>query len=170
MAAAVHNMTTYVAARLRLARSLRGMRGFLLFVSTKMKAAYSSAAVARHVTVIASAQPSVGARTRPYTSAVVAAVTATAPGTSRRPPRAVDLGSARRATAATATPMGTLTKKTHRQEAMSVSAPPSSRPSAPPAPDIAAYTPIARVRGGPSSNVSPMSDSAVGAAIAAPHP
>src|SRR5579862_78009 len=67
-------------------------------------------------------------------------------------------------------PIGTLMKKTHRHEAMSVSSPPTSKPIALPAPDIAAYTPIARVRAGPSSNVSPMSDKAVGAAIAAPHP
>src|SRR4051794_24170188 len=170
MAAAVHNMTTYDAARLRLEKSLRGMRGLLLCVSTTMKTVYNSAAAARHATVVASAQPSLGARTKPYTNAVVAAVTVTAPGTSRRPRRAVDLGSTRGATTATTTPMGTLMKNTHRQEATSVSTPPTSKPIALPAPDIAAYTPIARVRAGPSANVSPMSDKAVGAAIAAPHP
>src|SRR5690242_11566899 len=146
------------------------MSGLLLLVSTTMKTAYNSAALARHATVIESAQPSVGARTKPYTNAVVAAVTVTAPGTSRRPPRAADLGSTRGETAATATPIGTLMKKTQRHEAMSVSTPPSNKPIALPAPDIAAYTPIARVRAGPSSNVSPISDRAVGAAIAAPHP
>src|SRR5437868_13859382 len=100
------------------------MSGLLLLVSTTMKTAYKSAAAARHVTVIASAQPSVGARTKPYTNAVVAAVTVTAPGASRWPRRAVDLGSTRGATTATTAPIGTLMKNTHRHDATSVSTPP----------------------------------------------
>jgi hypothetical protein len=62
---AVHSITVYVAARLRLARSRSGMRGFLVRVSTKMKRPNSSAPLARHATVIGSAQPSLGARTKP---------------------------------------------------------------------------------------------------------
>ena len=43
-----------------------------------------------------------------------------------------------------------------------VSSPPAIRPTAPPATLIAAYTPIARLRGGPSGKVVVISDSAVG--------
>ena len=39
-----------------------------------------------------------------------------------------------------------------------------------PAPDMAAYTPMARLRGGPSGNVVAMRASAVGAAMAPPIP
>src|SRR6202035_1053865 len=85
-------------------------------------------------------------------------------------PRGTDLARTRGAAAATTAPIGTLTKSTHRQEAISVRTPPSSNPSAPPAPDIAAYTPMARVRDGPSGKVSPMRARAVGAAMAPPTP
>ena len=51
-----------------------------------------------------------------------------------------------------------------------VSRPPTSRPTAAPPMLIAAYTPIARLRGGPSGNVVVTSDSAVGATIAPPTP
>ena len=51
-----------------------------------------------------------------------------------------------------------------------VSTPPASRPTAAPPMLIAAYTPIARFRGGPSGNVVVTRDSAVGATIAAPTP
>ena len=50
------------------------------------------------------------------------------------------------------------------------SRPPASSPTAPPATLIAAYTPIARLRGGPSGNVVAISASAVGATIAPPAP
>ena len=51
---------------------------------------------------------------------------------------------------ATVNPMGTFTNSTQRHEAMSVRMPPSRSPSEPPAPDMAAYTPMARERRGPS--------------------
>ena len=71
---------------------------------------------------------------------------------------------------ATSRPIGTFTKNTQRQLANWTSRPPAIRPTAPPATLIAAYTPIARLRGGPSGNVTAISDSAVGAANAAPMP
>ena len=51
-----------------------------------------------------------------------------------------------------------------------VSQPPSSRPTAAPAPDIAAYTANARLRAGPAGNVVVISASAAGEASAAPRP
>jgi hypothetical protein len=51
-----------------------------------------------------------------------------------------------------------------------VSRPPPISPMAPPAMLIAAYTPNARVRGGPSAKVVVISDSAAGATSAPPAP
>ena len=51
-----------------------------------------------------------------------------------------------------------------------MSRPPASRPTAAPPMLIAAYTPIARLRGWPSGNVVVTSDRAVGATTAAPTP
>ena len=66
--------------------------------------------------------------------------------------------------------MGTLTKKTQRQDRYVVSTPPRIRPTAAPAMLMAAYTPMARLRGGPSGNVVVTRDSAVGATMAPPTP
>src|SRR5262249_56983003 len=93
-----------------------------------------------------------------------------APGRSNRPRWRGDPGSSRGAASAAASPIGTLTNSTHRQEAYVVSRPPVISPTAPPATLIAAYTPIARFRGWPSGNVVVMSASAAGAIIAAPAP
>jgi hypothetical protein len=71
---------------------------------------------------------------------------------------------------ATTRPIGTLTNSTQRQLRYWTSSPPAIRPTAPPATLIAAYTPIARLRGGPSGKVTAISDSAVGAANAPPMP
>jgi hypothetical protein len=51
-----------------------------------------------------------------------------------------------------------------------VSQPPRIRPTAAPAPDIAAYTAKARLRAGPAGNVVVISASAAGEASAAPRP
>ncbi len=66
--------------------------------------------------------------------------------------------------------MGTLTNSTQRHVAYVVSRPPAIRPTTPPVTLIAAYTPMARFRGGPSGKVVVTSASAVGAVIAAPAP
>jgi hypothetical protein len=60
-------------------------------------------------------------------------------------------------------------KKVHRQDA-SVSRPPRIRPTAAPAPDIAAYTAIARLRSLPAGKVVVIRASAFGAAAAAATP
>src|SRR5262249_59900075 len=87
----------------------------------------------------------VAAFDRPYTSSATPAVPVTAPATSTGPSRRGDSASTRCAAAATASPIGTLTNSTHRQDTYVVSSPPSSRPTAPPPPAIAEYTPIPRL-------------------------
>ncbi len=82
------------------------------------------------------------------------------------------------AIAAIARPIGTLIRKVSRQPLNSmprklsrpVSQPPRIRPTAAPAPDIAAYTANARLRCGPAGNVVVISASAAGEASAAPRP
>ena len=77
---------------------------------------------------------------------------------------------ARGARNSTARAIGTFTKKIQRHDTHSVRIPPSSNPTAPPPPDMAAYTPRARLRAWPSGKLVAISDSAVGAAMAAPTP
>ena len=67
-------------------------------------------------------------------------------------------------------PTGTLTKNTHRHEAMSVRTPPISRPTAAPLAAIALHTPSARVRSWLSVNVVVMIASAAGETSAPPRP
>src|SRR4051812_35995704 len=76
----------------------------------------------------------------------------------------------RGASAATATPTGTLTRKIHGQLRYDVSAPPRRTPAAPPLPDAAPHTPIARLRSRPSVKVVISSDSPAGANSAPPRP
>src|SRR5215469_6806564 len=66
--------------------------------------------------------------------------------------------------------MGTLTKNTQRQDRYVVSTPPRTSPTAAPAMLTAAYTPMARLRGGPSGNVVVTRDRAAGATMAPPTP
>ncbi len=63
-------------------------------------------------------------------------------------------GTIRGANASTIAPIGTLTKNTQRQLSACTSTPPSSRPTAPPAPAIAPHTASARLRSGPSATSS----------------
>src|SRR6478752_7726458 len=69
------------------------------------------------------------------------------------------------AMAAAARPIGVLMRNVHRHE-YSVSQPPRTRPTAAPAPDIAAYTANARLRGLPGGKFVVISARAVGLAIA----
>ena len=110
----------------------------------------NTTAAANATIVYSSDHPAVAARDSPYTSDAMPEVTDRAPGRSRRPRRVGVVPSMRGAAMATVRPMGTFTNSTHRHEATSVRIPPSSRPSEPPAPDMAAYTPMARDRFGPS--------------------
>src|SRR3954451_6642013 len=76
----------------------------------------------------------------------------------------------RGASASTAAPIGTLTKKTQRQLRTSTITPPRSSPMAPPAPAMAPQTASARFRSGPSAKVVRMSESAAGETMAPPSP
>ena len=67
-------------------------------------------------------------------------------------------------------PTGTLTKKIHGHERNSTRSPPASRPAAAPPVAIAAQTPIALFRSGPSAKVVVMIESAAGEISAAPRP
>ena len=69
-----------------------------------------------------------------------------------------------------ARPIGALTKKTHSQPTYSVSTPPISTPTAPPAPETAPHTASALLRSLPSAKVVERIESAAGAIIAAPRP
>src|ERR1700750_2231901 len=92
------------------------------------------------------------------------------PGRSNRPDRRAVPGRTAGAARATAMPLGTVANNTQRHEAYVTSRPPAISPAAAPATLIAAYTPIARLRGGPCGNVVAISASAVGATIAEPEP
>ena len=98
----------------------RGSSGWLLRASITANATSSTAAAASAVTTLASPQcesPSevVAALDSPYTSNATPVVAVRAPGRSNRPPRRPVSGSTRAASAATTSPIGTLTNSTHRQ-------------------------------------------------------
>ena len=67
-------------------------------------------------------------------------------------------------------PIGTLTNITQRHDTSWVSAPPATRPIAPPAADTVVKRPMARTRWGPSEKMVVKSASEEGAASAAPTP
>ncbi len=121
--------------------------------------------------VCAEVQPCASVCVIPKTSAPRPAVAVTAPGTSRRgrcsTTRSV---SSRAAIARTASPTGTFTSSTQRQDSSSVSAPPTRPPVAPPAAPIAIHQPIARARCGPSANDESRIVSVAGERTAAPSP
>ena len=118
-------------------------------------------------------QPQLSALISVKTSAMVPSVIATAPSASY-PPSEADSerlsGTILGASASTTAPIGTLTKKTQRQLSSCTSTPPSSSPTAPPAPAIAPQTASARLRSGPSVKVVRMIDRAAGETIAPPSP
>ena len=70
----------------------------------------------------------------------------------------------------TASPIGTLTNITQRQDRNSVRKPPATRPVAPPAADTVVNRPMARTRCWPSGKTDVSSASEEGAASAAPTP
>ena len=99
-----------------------------------------------------------------------------APGTSSSPGCCSDSLKKRGAKKAATRPMGTTIRKVSRHPLMPrgwsspVSQPPRIRPTAAPAPDIAAYTAKARLRSGPAGNVVVIRARAAGEASAAPRP
>ena len=99
-------------------------------------------------------------------------MTETAPTRSkwRLPPSTFELGTSRSAASTMPTPIGTLMKKIHSQESVSVRIPPSSRPTALPPDAIAAQIERALVRSAPSAKLVVMTASAAGDMSAAPRP
>ena len=85
--------------------------------------------------VTGAVQPSVPAWMRPNTIPPIPNVDVRAPARSNRPRRRSVSTITTRPRSHTATPMGTLTNITHRQDTSSVSSPPATRPIAPPAAD-----------------------------------
>ena len=81
-----------------------------------------------------------------------------------------EFGTKRRESSAAAMPIGRLMKKTQRQESVSVSRPPSTRPTAPPPAAIALQMPSAFVRSAPSAKVVVTIERAAGETSAAPRP
>jgi hypothetical protein len=119
----------------------------------------------------ASAETPSSARLRPTRSAARPSVSAAAPGrSSRRCSRPRTSGSSRPASAAPASPIGTLTAKTHSQPGPLLITPPSTQPDAPPPAAAAVQTASARERAGPSGSVATNRASADGATSAAPVP
>ena len=93
-----------------------------------------------------------------------------APAMSKCPLRRGVSCSAMRPTSSTAIPIGTFTNITQRHETSWVSAPPATRPIAPPAAETVVKRPMARTRWGPSEKMVVSSASEEGAARAAPTP
>ena len=116
-------------------------------------------------------QPALCACDRANTSAPRLAVATAAPRRSscRQRGRVASAGTTCRAPAATISPMGRLMKKIARQSINWVSKPPSSTPTAAPAPPTAPQTPSARARSRPL-NCAVMIDRAAGDRSAAPSP
>ena len=103
-------------------------------------------------------------RTIPYVSPTRPPVTSSAPVTSkcRGPTRRMSAGSARRPTAITTAPSGTLIAKIAGQPSVWVSTPPSSAPDEAPSPPTAAHRPRPRLRSGPSGSAEVMIESVAG--------
>ena len=99
-------------------------------------------------------------------------VTVTAPATSRRrlARRPVDSLSDRTAPTISAIPIGTFTKRTHRQPSRSVRTPPAKRPAAAPLAAVADQTPRARRRSWCSVKVAVSRLNDAGARMAPPIP
>src|SRR4029077_13147296 len=98
------------------------------------------------------------------------AVTAPATSKFRSACSSIDSGIKRIESTNATAPIGTLMKKIHGHENACVSAPPSTRPTAPPPAAIADQTPSALPRSLPSENVVLMIASAAGEMNAAPRP
>ena len=79
-------------------------------------------------------------------------------------------GSARKPTAITTAPSGTLIAKIAGQPSVWVSTPPSSAPEEAPSPPTAAHRPRPRLRSGPSGSAEVMIERVAGATIAPPKP
>ena len=114
--------------------------------------------------------PSLPASTRPSTIPAMPKVDVRAPATSKCPVRRSVSCRTTRPTTRTAIPIGTFTNITQRHDTSCVSAPPATRPMAPPAAETVVKRAMARIRWRPSENMVVRSASEDGAASAAPTP
>ena len=144
MAAGTSIITAKLTPRVRLARMWNGISGSLTVRSITMNATSSTAPRPRAVRVTGSLQvlsacvdTRLDAWVSPYTSESRPSVPVTAPGMSRATRRGLLSASTIGAMTAAAMPIGTLMRNVQRHE-YSVSQPPRIRPTAAPAPDIAA--------------------------------
>ena len=116
-------------------------------------------------------QPPSCALLRPKSTKARPEVSVSAPGRSSPPsPCGSSEGNRRPASAAPASPIGTLTANTHSQPGPLVIRPPSTQPDAPPPAAAAVQIASARERAAPAGSVATSSASADGATSAAPAP
>ncbi|CAM5229928.1 hypothetical protein STENM327S_02459 [Streptomyces tendae] len=149
-----------------------GTKGCATLRSTRANRTSSTTAAPPVARVPVDRHPASPALTTAYASRASPAVPAIAPGTSmpRSRPLPAPPGSSRGTGSISRTPATTLSAKVDSQPSQLVSTPPSTVPTAPPAPAIAANTPRARCRSGPSGNRLSTRANAAAAAMAAPTP
>src|SRR5437867_6370409 len=150
----------------------RGIRGDADRCSIARNAARARAESPRVSPVAAVRNPSVAAFVKAYTSRMSPVVTVSAPGMSRRVPRARPGLAAmyRFARSAARAPIGTFTNITDLHPNASVRTPPRREPAANPADRTATRTPTALFRAGPSGYVDAKIARAVAVVIAAATP
>ena len=157
---------------LRNRKSPSGISGEPTRASTVMKTAKSATAPASRPIVVPEVQPFSLPLMTAYVPSITAAVTVTAPVTSRRRSSALpeSLGSNERQATKTAIPMGRLTRKIQFQANRSVSTPPRSTPAVPPPESTKPKMPIALARSAGSVKIVMISESATTDTMAPPKP
>ncbi len=170
MPAYVSPRATLEAVRVPLANSRKGTIGSSARVSMRKNAPRRRTPAVRAPTQSGLDQPSEPASTKPKTMPAMPSVDVNAPAISKWPWRRSVSRTAERPSAQTASPMGTLTNITQRQDTSWVNAPPATRPIAPPAADTVVNRPMARIRSRPSEKTVVKRANEDGAASAAPTP
>ncbi len=172
IAAAQSTATPFAVDRFRCRNNPSGIKGELTLDSIPRKSPNSPAAAARRPSVSPEPQPFWLPLTIAYTASISAAVTVTAPATSRRTDsaRVCAVGRSLSDSRTTARPIGTLTRKIQCQSSESVRTPPSTTPIEPPPEATKPKTPIALARSAGSVNRVIISDNDTAEAIAPPTP
>ncbi len=170
MPAYISPRETLAAVRVPLAKSRSGTIGSSAPVSIRTNRPSRKAPTASDPRVSGLDHPSVPASTSPSTMPAMPNVEVNAPAMSKCPRRRSVSSRTMRPTSRTTIPIGTLTNMTQRHDTSWVSAPPATRPMAPPAADTVVKRPIARTRSRPSEKMVVSSASDEGAANAAPAP
>ena len=172
MAAAHNTPTAFATATFRSRKRPSGISGASTRASIAMNTAKSTAPAARNPSVWAESQPSWLPLTIAYTASISAAVTVTAPATSRRPETASPRpeGTSFRVSTRTRIPTGTLTRKIQCQLSTSVRMPPRRTPSEPPPEATKPKIPMAFARSAGSVKSVIISERATAETTAAPRP